>query len=107
MSSNNSAYLLVPTIVLTVLAAFFVTLRFWARRLRNIPPGLDDYLALAALVLQCGVTVIAICAVVYGGVGQDVEIVMKKNVDGLQIMLKASLFTSNQRLWNPKKLIRL
>lgn len=98
MGSNNSGYLLVPTIALTILAILFVALRFWARRLRNIAPGADDYLALAALVLQCGITVIAICAVVYGGVGQDVDIVLENNATGLQTMLKVSTSASESRL---------
>lgn len=97
MASNNSGYLLVPTISLIVLAILFVTLRFWARRLRNIAPGAGDYPALAALVLQCGITVIAICAVVYGGVGQDVDIVLANNAIGLQTMLNVSACASESR----------
>lgn len=102
MGSNNNGYLLVPTITLTILAILFVALRFWARRLRNIVPGVDDYLALGALVLQSGITVIAICAVIYGGVGQDVDIVLENNETGLQTMLKASIFASESRPGAPK-----
>lgn len=80
------------TIALTILAIFFVALLFWAQRLRRIAPGADDYLALAALVLQSWITAIVICAVVYGGVVQDVDVVMEDNVTGLQKMLKASDF---------------
>lgn len=102
MGSNNSGYLLVPTIALTILAILFAALRFWARRLRRIAPGADDYLALAALVLQCGITLIAICAVVYGGVGQDVDIVLENNATGLQTMLKVGTATSESRSRTPR-----
>lgn len=97
MGPNNSGYLLLPTLALTVLAILFVALRFWARRLRNFAPGADDYLALAALVLQCGITVIAICAVVYGGVGQNVDTALKNNATGIQTMFKVSTSASESR----------
>lgn len=91
MGSNNSGFLVAPLITLTVIAIIAVIFRFWARKLRNTPPGLDDYLAVAALFMQGGVTAIAICAVVFGGLGQDVDVVLGEIEGGLEILLKVRL----------------
>jgi len=52
------------------LTMFFVGLRFYSRRLSRTKLGWDDYLCIISLVLQIGESALAICFVIYGGVGR-------------------------------------
>lgn len=90
MGSDDGASLVVPTVVLTVIAFIAVLLRFWARKLNGLRAGLDDYLAVAAMAMQVVITADAICAVEYGGLGKDVEVVMVEVEGGLELLLKVS-----------------
>ena len=47
---DNPSYVLAAGIVMPILAIVFVALRFYTRSKQKLPYGLDDWLALPALV---------------------------------------------------------
>lgn len=49
-TSDNSLVFFTPLVVLAVLSTFFVGLRLYARRFQGVKYGLDDYMAIIALV---------------------------------------------------------
>lgn len=55
--------------ILTFVASVANILRFWARRLIHLKPGLDDYLSALLLLFNYGLLVITIFSVVLGGLG--------------------------------------
>lgn len=55
--------------VLTFVASITNILRFWARRIIHLGPGLDDYLSALLLLLVYALLVTTIFAVVWGGLG--------------------------------------
>lgn len=79
-------------VTLAVISTFTCVGRFWARKLTGVGWGLDDWLALASLVVNhafCGIT---IEATVNGGLGRSVVVVMVEDPMQLVTFLKVSDF---------------
>lgn len=75
---------------LALLVTAAVILRFWARRLTCLGLGLDDYLALSALIAHHGILAGYIAGVIIGGLGQDIRITLKDNPDAIKFLFKVS-----------------
>lgn len=58
---------------LTVVSTLMVILRFWCRKLSRFGIGLDDWLALATLVLLYFVLALSVVLVYEGGVGKSMS----------------------------------
>ncbi|KAI1750013.1 hypothetical protein F4782DRAFT_264717 [Xylaria castorea] len=72
--SDEKVAIYVVIILLAFLATLSVALRFWARRLMRLAWGIDDYLALIALVIQHGAEAGTIVCVELGGLGRDTRL---------------------------------
>ncbi|KAI0866577.1 hypothetical protein F4860DRAFT_145212 [Xylaria cubensis] len=77
--SDEKVGIYVVTLLLAFAATLAVSLRFWARRLMRLPWGIDDYLALIALLIQHGAEAGTIACVELGGLGQDVRLFTIRN----------------------------
>ncbi|TRX99024.1 hypothetical protein FHL15_000366 [Xylaria flabelliformis] len=77
--SDEKVGIYVVTLLLAFAATLSVSLRFWARRLMRLPWGIDDYLALIALLIQHGAEAGTIVCVELGGLGRDVRLFTIRN----------------------------
>lgn len=60
MFDHQGLIVLISCILLTVIASVAVALRFWARKLKKLPLGKDDHLALATCAVQVVMMVVTI-----------------------------------------------
>lgn len=67
------------TVAVTLVATLFVALRFWARNTTRFGLWLDDWLALATLVVLYWVLIISAIAVDKGGIGKPIAQAMTEN----------------------------
>ncbi|XXH01499.1 hypothetical protein Hte_007859 [Hypoxylon texense] len=67
--------ILISNCILAFLATVAVAARFWARRLTHFPLGLDDWLVLAAIILQHAFLAVSFVDVLGGGLGRDIRLV--------------------------------
>lgn len=65
----NGGNIILAFSIFTLVASITNGLRFWARRIIHLGPGLDDYLSALLLLLVYGLLVDTILAVVFGGLG--------------------------------------
>lgn len=73
--SDDGPGMLIGGYILTVIATVFVGFRIWARRLTHMALGPDDYLILAALVMEHGIMAASTVSIKIGGIGRDVNLV--------------------------------
>ncbi|KAH8883567.1 hypothetical protein GQ53DRAFT_771542 [Thozetella sp. PMI_491] len=76
--SDIGGAFLAPNIVLTILDTICVGLRLFARKLKGLRWGLDDYLVVAALVAEWGTLTQLIYAVKYGKLGLPINFVTEE-----------------------------
>jgi len=74
--------------ILAFIATLCIALRFWSRRLVRFSWGLDDYLALAALLVHHAFLASSTVSVVSGGLGQDIRIVATQNPKAIVVLFK-------------------
>ncbi|KAI1123647.1 hypothetical protein F5Y10DRAFT_285827 [Nemania abortiva] len=91
--SDDSGGFYAVTFLLASVATLAVALRFWARRLISQPWGIDDYLALSALILHHGVQGAAIVCVELGGLGRDTALFIMEHPNALIYLNQAVLAT--------------
>lgn len=77
-SSDGAALLAVGTIT-AFLATVAMALRIWSRKLALMTLGLDDYLALATLIVYYGELVICYLYILYAGTGTDMMVVLAQS----------------------------
>ncbi|KAI1825864.1 hypothetical protein F4861DRAFT_547033 [Xylaria intraflava] len=82
IKASAAVFILIP------LATIAVALRFWSRRLTKIPFWLDDYLALAALIIHHGLTAVGFALVFKGGLGLDYPIVVAEGPEAIIFLYK-------------------
>lgn len=66
---NGGATTILTFGIFTFVASVTTALRFWARRILHLRPGLDDYLSVLLLLLTYGLLVVTVFAVILGGLG--------------------------------------
>ncbi|KAK2036383.1 hypothetical protein LZ31DRAFT_636599 [Colletotrichum somersetense] len=86
--SHVSAAIISINLILGAIATLTCIGRFWARKLTGLGWGLDDWLALASLVVNHGFCVTTIVATVDGGLGRSIIDVMAEDPAKLIIFLK-------------------
>lgn len=91
--SGDGVALLAVSVVTATLATAAMILRLWARRLVRIELGLDDYLALASLIVYYGQLVICFLHVLYAGTGTDQVAVHVQSPAAFTYNLKVCLHT--------------
>lgn len=80
--------------VLGAIATITVLLRFWARRLMRLQPGIDDFLTVSCLVLHHLSYIFGIVAVVDGGMGStEVSVIKTKGSNAIMVCLKLVIAT--------------
>lgn len=89
--SRDGAALIALSVVTATLATVAMFLRLWARRLMRIKLGVDDYLALASLIVYYGQLVICFLHVLYAGTGTDQTTVLMENPTAITYNLKVCL----------------
>lgn len=89
--SRDGVALLAVSIVTAILATIAIVLRLWARRLMRIKLGLDDYLALASLIVYYGQLVVCFLHVLYAGTGTDQINVLTQSPNAMSYNLKVCL----------------
>lgn len=89
--SRDGATLIALSVITATLATIAMVLRLWARRLMRIKLGLDDYLALASLVVYYGQLIICFLHVLYAGTGTDQMTVLMENPTAITYNLKVCL----------------
>lgn len=97
-SSGSGPTIIVVNSVLAVIATLVVGLRFWSRRLTGARWGIDEYLVLASLLLQHGIYGLSNHAVLHGGLGRDINVVMAEDPGSMQVLLKVGINPSGP--WN-------
>ena len=85
--------IIVINIILAVISTITCAGRFWARKLTGVGWGLDDWLALASLVMNHAVCAITIEATVNGGLGRSIVVVMAEDPMQVVTFLKVSAFS--------------
>ncbi|TDZ21564.1 Satratoxin biosynthesis SC1 cluster protein 4 [Colletotrichum orbiculare MAFF 240422] len=83
-SGDTDVAIIIINVVLAVIATVTCGGRFWARKLTGMNWGLDDWLALASLVVNHAFCAITIQATIYGGLGRSIVVVMAE--DPLQVV---------------------
>lgn len=86
--SNSGPGILIGCSILALISTVVFVLRVWARRLTRQPLALDDYLCLAALVIQHALLVAAGVMVVKGGLGRDIRITAAENPDSVTFLFQ-------------------
>ncbi|KDN71524.1 hypothetical protein CSUB01_12076 [Colletotrichum sublineola] len=86
--SHTSSAIIAINVILGVIATFTCIGRFWARKLTRLGWGLDDWLALASLIVNHAFCVTTVVATVQGGLGRSIVDVMAEDPMELIIFLK-------------------
>lgn len=89
--SSDGVALIAVSVVTATLATIAMILRLWARRLMRITLGLDDYLALASLIVYYGQLIVCFLHVLYAGTGTDQMTVLMENPTAMAYNLKVCL----------------
>lgn len=89
--SNDGVALIAIAVVTATLATIAMILRLWARRLMRIALGLDDYLALASLIVYYGQLIFCFLHVLYAGTGTDETDVLMQSPAAMSYNLKVCL----------------
>lgn len=89
--SSDGVALIAVSVVSAALATIAMILRLWARRLMRITLGLDDYLALASLIVYYGQLIACLLHVLYAGTGTDQMTVLMENPTAITYNLKVCL----------------
>lgn len=89
--SSDGVALLTVSVITATLATIAMILRLWARRLMRITLGLDDYLALASLIVYYGQLVVCFLHVLYAGTGTDQMTMLAQNPTAITYNLKVRL----------------
>jgi hypothetical protein len=92
--SDGRLGIMISLCILATLATAAVVLRFWARKLRRLPLGLEDYFTLAALVMHHGLLISSGFLVVQGGLGRDIRLVETENPYAIVILFKVRPFAT-------------
>lgn len=87
-NANTGPVVIAINSVLAVIATFLIVLRFWSRRLTGAGWRIDDYLALAALLFQHAIYGLSNEAVIHGGLGRDMNIVLAETPNAVSYLLK-------------------
>lgn len=87
---HTDTAIIVINIILAVISTITCAGRFWARKLTGVGWGLDDWLALASLVVNHVFCAITIVATVNGGLGRSIVVVMAEDPMQLVTFLKVS-----------------
>lgn len=85
---HTDTAIIVINIILAVISTITCAGRFWARKLTGVGWGLDDWLALASLVVNHVFCAITIVATVNGGLGRSIVVVMAEDPMQLVTFLK-------------------
>ncbi|KAK1987631.1 hypothetical protein LZ30DRAFT_701494 [Colletotrichum cereale] len=92
MTTNDEPHtanaIIAINVILAVIATFTCIGRFWARKLTGLGWGLDDWLALASLVVNHAFCATTIVATIHGGLGRSIVEVMAEDPMKLIIFLK-------------------
>lgn len=89
--SSNGVALIALAVVTATLATIAMILRLWARRLLRVTLGLDDYLALASLIVYYGQLIVCFLHVLYAGTGTDQMTVFMQSPSAMTYNLKVRL----------------
>lgn len=89
--SSDGVALMAISVVAATLATIAMILRLWARRLMRIALGLDDYLALASLIVYYGELIFCFLHVLYAGTGTDETDVRMQSPTAMSYNLKVCL----------------
>lgn len=89
--SSDGVALMAISVVAATLATTAMILRLWARRLMRIALGLDDYLALASLIVYYGELIFCFLHVLYAGTGTDETDVLMQSPTAMSYNLKVCL----------------
>lgn len=97
--SGDGVALIAISVVTATLATIAMILRLWARRLMRVTLGLDDYLALASLIVYYGQLIICFLHVLYAGTGTDQTTVLMQSPSSIIYNLKVCLHKVIIRGW--------
>lgn len=75
-------------IILAVISTITCAGRFWARKLTGVGWGIDDWLALASLVVNHAFCAVTVEATLNGGLGRSIVVVMAEEPMQLVTFLK-------------------
>jgi hypothetical protein len=97
--SNSGPTLIITCSMLAFITTIVFALRFWSRRLTRQPFGLDDYLCLAALIIQHGLLAAAGVMVVQGGLGRDIRITATEDPNSVVILFQVCILPTVAIKW--------
>ncbi|KAI0172252.1 hypothetical protein GGR52DRAFT_549624 [Hypoxylon sp. FL1284] len=85
---NNGPGMLASCCILAFLATVATAARFWSRKLTGFPLGLDDWLALASLIIQHAFLVCSFVDCILGGLGRDQRLVLAEDPNSIVVLFK-------------------
>lgn len=91
-ADHTGTAIIAINVILAVISTITCAGRFWARKLTGVGWALDDWLALASLVVNHGFCAVTIEATVGGGLGRSIVVVMAEDPMKLVTFLKVSDF---------------
>lgn len=92
-ADHTDTAIIAINVILAVISTITCAGRFWARKLTGVGWGLDDWLALASLVVNHAFCAVTIEATVSGGLGRSIVVVMAEDPLQLVTFLKVSDFS--------------
>lgn len=105
--SDNGPGMVIASAILGFVSTVIVLLRFLGKRLSRQPIGLDDYLCVAALIMQHVLLVSGCISVVEGGLGRDIRLVTAEDPNSVVTLYKVwdslSIFPLERLLNGPNR----
>ncbi|KAI1270139.1 hypothetical protein F5Y18DRAFT_4728 [Xylariaceae sp. FL1019] len=89
--TNDGPGIVVGITILAFVSTVVVGLRLWSRRLMKAKLALDDYLAVAALVVSHVYYASAVATIIVGGVGRDYRLVTAEGPGKVEALFKTLL----------------
>lgn len=86
--SNDGPGIIIGCTILAAVSTVFVGARFWARKLTRQPFGWDDWLCLAALLVQHVLMAAVNVMVTQGGLGRDNRITVAEDPNSVVILFQ-------------------
>ncbi|KAI9644955.1 hypothetical protein NHQ30_006990 [Ciborinia camelliae] len=91
--------LMVVAIIFIPINIIFVFMRFFSRRLKKSPLGLDDLLVIPTLILCLTLSILAICIIKFGGVGYHIAALAASDPKKIVIWSKLLFSTPLVYVW--------
>lgn len=88
--AQTATAIIAINVILAAISTITCAGRFWARKLTGVGWGLDDWLALASLVVNHAFCAVTVEATVNGGLGRTILVVMAEDPAKLVTFLKVS-----------------